>query len=376
MPEVAPSSARSESGTEARILLIDDSKVMRKSALKMLGGEFDVVVAEDGEQGWQMIQDDHRIQVVFTDLNMPKMNGYQLLERVRTAQDSGIRNLPVIVVTGAENDDEAKEKALEQGATDFITKPFNSTDLKARAHAHAHYQRTTKVLQETATIDPLTGLANERSFTEQFSKDLSFVVRHGISIGIMLVEVDRFRELFLKIGRKGADSLIQQIAKVLLKNVRKEDCVARIGLATFAVSLPTASGEGAVRLAERICQTVAGFKASLRGESLTITVSIGLHVPADPGRISVEDMRTRVEDCLRHAVSAGGNQVKAVVETAAAGESAKAVQSVSIDRILSQLQQGDQAAVQHALPAILTQLRPLWSLLDADQKADLRQLLS
>lgn len=376
MSEAAPSSAQPESGTEARILLIDDSKVMRKSALKMLGGDFDVVVAEDGEQGWQMIQDDNRIQVVFTDLNMPKMNGYQLLERVRTAQDSGIRNLPVIVVTGAENDDEAKEKALEQGATDFITKPFNSTDLKARAHAHANYQRTTKVLQETATVDPLTGLANERSFAEQFDKDVSFVVRHGKSIGIMLVEVDSFRELFLKIGRKGADSLIQQIAKVLLKNVRKEDCVARIGLATFAVSLPTASGEGAVRLAERICQTVAGFKATLRGENLNITVSIGLHVPADPGRSSVDDMRTRVDDCLRLAVSAGGNQVNALVETAAAVEPAKAVEGVSIDRILAQLQQGDQAAAQHALPAVLTQLQPLWALLDADQKASLRQLLS
>lgn len=375
MSEAVPASTSSESGGEARILLIDDSKVMRKSALKMLGGDFDVVVAEDGEQGWQMIQDDNRIQVVFTDLNMPKMNGYQLLERVRTASDAGIRNLPVIVVTGAENDDEAKEKALEQGATDFITKPFNSTDLKARAHAHASYQRTTKVLQETATVDPLTGLANERSFNEQFEKDLSFVVRHGQSIALMVVEVDSFRELFLKIGRKGADSLIQQIAKVLLKSVRKEDCVARIGLAGFAVSLPTASADGAIRLAERICQTVSGFKAKLRGETLSITVSIGLHVPSNLAQANVMDLRTKADDCLRLAVSAGGNRVHTLVDAAPAKAGADISALVSIDQLLAQLARGETAAVSTAIPQVLTQLKPLLTLLSSEQKAQLRQQL-
>lgn len=362
-------------GSETRILLIDDSKVMRKSALKMLGNDFDVVVAEDGEQGWQMIQEDNRIQVVFTDLNMPKMNGYQLLEHVRTAADGGIRNLPVIVVTGAENDDEAKEKALEQGATDFITKPFNSTDLKARAYAHANYQRTTKVLQETATIDPLTGLANERSFNEQLAKDLSFVVRHNQPIALMLVEVDSFRDLFLKIGRKGADSLIQQIAKVLVKSVRKEDCVARLGLASFAVSLPTAGAEGAGRLAERIRKTVAGFKASLRGESLSITVSIGLHVPADVIRTRIEDLRTNAEDSLRLALTNGGNQVQIQAGIAPAEAQGDTLAPVSIDQLLTRLTQGETAEALAAAPQVLTQLAPLLKLLDAGQKSQWRQAL-
>ena len=356
MSETVQEAGTAESGAEARILLIDDSKVMRKSALKMLGAEFDVVVAEDGEQGWGMIQDDNRIQVVFTDLNMPKMNGYQLLERVRTAQDEGIRNLPVIVVTGAENDDEAKEKALEQGATDFITKPFNSTDLKARAHAHASYQRTTKVLQETATIDPLTGLANQRSFIEQFEKDLSFISRHGQSIAVMVLEVDGFKELFLKIGRKGADSLVQQIAKVVLKNVRREDCVARIGLARFAVSLPTAGAEGATRLAERICQSVAGFKAKLRGETLAISASVGLFVPEQVTGREAEALLAQAEGCLQQAVEAGGNQVKALAESVAAAVPETQSKPVSLEQMLAHLQQGDIETVQSALPALLDRL--------------------
>lgn len=376
MSEAVQDQSAPATGAEARVLLIDDSKVMRKSALKMLGGDFDVVVAEDGEQGWQMIQEDSRIHVVFTDLNMPKLNGYQLLERVRTAQDEGIRNLPVIVVTGAENDDEAKEKALTHGATDFITKPFNSTDLKARAHAHANYQRTTKALQETATVDPLTGLANLRSFQEQLEKDLSFVARHGHDIAIMLVEVDSFRELFLKIGRKGADSLIQQIAKVLVRSVRKEDCVARLGLASFAVSLPTAGAEGASRLAERICQSVAAFKATLRGENLAITVSLGLHVPEQPAAATPALLLQKAEDCLRLAVAAGGNRVHSLLEQSrpVASVATSAVE-LSLDQVLAQLQQGQHSAVSSLLPQILARLQPLWPLLDDTQKQVLRQQL-
>ncbi len=379
MSEPAPDQTPDSEESQARILLIDDSKVMRKSALKMLGGDFDVVVAEDGEQGLAMIQDDPGIQVVFTDLNMPKMNGYQLLEAVRTSQDEGIRGLPVIVVTGAENDDEAKERALNQGATDFITKPFNSTDLKARAQAHANYQRTTKSMQEVAIVDALTGLPNERGFKDDFEKDLSFVTRHRHSIAVMLVEVDHFNDLFLKIGRKGADSLVNQIAKVLLKNVRKEDTVGRMGLARFAVSLPTAEQAGAIKLGERICTTVSGFKASLRGETLDISVSVGIHVPSSAPVEQMNALLQKADTSLKSALANGGNQVYCDADVAAEPAEAlpdlEAVASVSVDEALSLLAEQGAEAVQPKLPEVLVRLAPLWSVLTEDQRSQLKEQL-
>lgn len=371
MSEAVQTSIDSDAESQTRILLIDDSKVMRKSAVKMLGAEFDVVVAEDGQQGLDMILGDSSIQVVFTDLNMPKMNGYQLLEAVRTSQDEGVRNLPVIVVTGAENDDEAKEQALNQGATDFITKPFNSTDLKARAHAHATYQRNTKTLQQVASVDALTGLNNERSFDERLQKDLSFVARHNHEIALMMVEIDNFNDLFLKIGRKGADSLVQQVAKVLTKNVRKEDGLGRLGLARFAASLPTAGPEGATRLAERICQTVSGFKATLRGEVLQISVSIGVYVPCDKGSDLSEACLQKAEQALRSAAEAGGNQVQALVEsTSAAREPGlQDVTDFSIDGLLLTLSENGVAAIEDQIPLAMQRLLPLWQALSAEQRS-------
>ena len=73
----------SEGGTRARLLVVDDSKLMRKAAVKMLGDEYDIVLAEDGQQAWIQLESDPTIQVLFTDLNMPVVDGYELLGRVR-----------------------------------------------------------------------------------------------------------------------------------------------------------------------------------------------------------------------------------------------------------------------------------------------------
>src|SRR4051812_36892559 len=86
---------------KARVLLVDDSKLVRLTATKILATQFDLVLAEDGEEAWQKISEDNTIQVVFTDLGMPKLDGYGLIQRIRQSENEGIRNQPVIVITGA-----------------------------------------------------------------------------------------------------------------------------------------------------------------------------------------------------------------------------------------------------------------------------------
>jgi len=381
-----------------RLLLIDDSKVMRKSAVKMLGKDFDVVVAEDGREGLKMILKDDAIQVVFTDLNMPNLNGYELLQAIRTNQDEGVRNLPVIVVTGTENDDEAKEQAYEKGATDFITKPFNSTDLRARAQAHADYQRKTKALTDNNKVDSLTQLGNAQHFEERLSQDISFVSRHQEDLAVMLVELNDFNELFLKIGRLAADSVLKQIAKVLLKTFRKEDTVSRLGLARFGVSLPTAKSDGAVQLAERICKVVDSFKAKLRGETISISVSVGVYIPAQGSRPSYEDVWGGTQEALAQAIKKGRGEVyairaeqvqepvteqeqvdTAVVEDAVSGNTASkdsVLEAISIDKALAQLKAGEQDAVKLKLPVMVQRMEPLLQLLSDGQKQELIEALS
>ncbi len=364
-------SVEERDSTKARILMIDDSKVMRKSVAKMLGGDFDIIVAEDGAQGWEILQQDNTIQVVFTDLNMPRISGYELLKLIRTSQDEGLRNLPVIVVTGAENDDEAKELALQQGATDFITKPFNSTDLKARAMSHANYHRTTKTLQQVSTLDALTGLMNRRAFLEQITKDISFIVRHHEDITVMVLELDAFNELFLKIGRQGADNVVKQVALVLQKAVRQEDSVARIGLARFAICLPTAKPDGAVKLAERLVKTIESFKARLRGELILITLSVGVYSAISGGRVAPGTLFGQAENALVAAQRRGRSQIEVIAGRAVdlLVDQLNDERLVSIDWMLAQVTEGRVDTARHLLAGALERLKPLWVLLNAEDRA-------
>ena len=127
----------SENNKENQVLVVDDSRVIRRAAVKILEKDFEVVEAEDGIDAWNELKKNPRISVVFSDLGMPNMDGFELLEKIRKAPDSIVAKIPVIIITGAEETDGTKEKVIALGATDFISKPFDSISLKSRASAHS-----------------------------------------------------------------------------------------------------------------------------------------------------------------------------------------------------------------------------------------------
>lgn len=371
-----------------RVLLVDDSKVMRKAAVKMLADEFDVVTAEDGVDGWRQLEGDPSILVVFSDLSMPKLDGYGLLKKIRTAEDQGIHNIPVIIVTGAENDDAAREKALDMGATDFITKPFNSTDLLARARAHAKYQRVTRQLTEQIAIDPLTGLASKATFTERLKQDISFAKRHQQPLSVVRLEVDDFKKIFLGNGKDVADTIVMHVARIIRTRIRKEDTAARIGLAHFAISLPTGQHDGAKGLADRIRAEIAAHPLNLGGKPLRVTASAGVLTPdAHPGLTAM----TAMEECqqvLDAAIKAGGNRVfgdsdvrrqKTDVLLPSRPVPPQKPElmpgEVRIDEAIAQVERGETAKAVEQLPAILKRLLPLLKLMNERQRQQLIQFL-
>ena len=123
------------------ILVVDDSRLMRVAARKILKTDFEVLEAEDGEVAWEVLQSDSNIDLVMSDLSMPNLDGLGLVKKIRAAAEPHLRDIPVIIVTGAEDDDGSRESALSTGASDFITKPFDSVQLLARTQAQARQQR-------------------------------------------------------------------------------------------------------------------------------------------------------------------------------------------------------------------------------------------
>ena len=293
------------SAARTRILLVDDSVLMRKAASKMLGDEFDIVTASDGMEAWVTLQGDPAIQVVFTDLSMPRLDGFGLLARIRTAEDEGTNNMPVIVVTGADDDESARKKALDRGATDFITKPFTSVDLLARARAHANYRRIARRLEQQSTRDPLTGLENKAGFLDRLQQDLAYMHRHGQPLSVVRMEIDGFKDLFLRHGKLVAEDLLQHVAQTLRQSIRKEDSVGRIGLSGFALALPAGQFEGSRGLIERIRHQIAMGQ----GGGIAVTVSAAVLSPATSEPLEAPDVMRACEDLLQQALKSGGNCV-------------------------------------------------------------------
>ncbi|MBW8368051.1 MAG: response regulator [Arenimonas sp.] len=394
-----------ESVAKARILVVDDSKLMRKAAHKMLGDEFDVLTADDGELAWTELAADPSIQVVFTDLNMPNLDGYQLLQRIRNSEDTSLASLPVIVVTGADNDEAARMRALDMGATDFITKPFTTVDLLARARAHANNQRITRRLHAQSTVDALTGLGNLAGFLDRLQQDISFARRHQTGLSVMRLEIVDFRRLFLYHGRAVADALVLQVARLLRSRIRKEDTGARVGLGGFALSLPAgdaAGMEGMIGwLREQLVMQPPVDEAGLPIPVVLAAAVMGAQLDGDttaqsllaqcegllspPAEVAQATAAPAVPALVPSAeVVAAALPASSEPDTATAPVIAIATQPVAgaakapplqLDPLLDQLAAGDSRAVTEKLPQIIGRLLPVLRLLGPNQRAQLIEFL-
>jgi len=227
-----------EAGTSTRILFVDDSKVILKTAYKILSAEFDVITAVDGDDAWKKLGLDPDVQVVFTDINMPGTDGFGLLSKVRSAEDPGMHAMPVILVTGADDDESARQLALERGATDFLNKKFMNTELLTRARAHSKYQRIAVQLRAQSMVDPQTGLANEQGFVVRLEQDIAYARRHGDELALMRVEIDDLAATQKSLGDAVVEQIVLQVANLIRKRIRVEDTAGRIGQGSFAISLP------------------------------------------------------------------------------------------------------------------------------------------
>ncbi|MZR61598.1 diguanylate cyclase domain-containing protein [Alcanivorax sp. DP30] len=343
------------------LLFVDDSRVMRLAAEKMLGKEFRVEVAEHGVEAWAMIGNNPDYSVVFSDLAMPEMDGYALLGKIRNSPDEGVARMPVIIVTGAENDEEARNRALASGATDFISKPFNSTDLLARARAHANYQQERKALARQAMVDPLTALGNHRYLTHRLGQELALSARQKSALSVVQLEIYQFNQFFIQLGKRRADMVLLKLAQLLQGVVRKEDSLARSKVDQFTVLLPSADIEGARRFVERTLKVCEKLAFHHRGKLQRLPVNVVLHSPDADSKTSPEALQKILDGYMQRARAGGAGTVVGDDDEVAAAE--KQVPVMGVEQALGLIQAGKQRVVVNALPDLKRQLMPLLKLM-------------
>jgi len=305
-----------EPDKKQRLLIVDDSKVIRVTARKILQDHFETVEAVDGENAWEILGSEEPFSLIVSDLTMPKLDGFGLLERIRSSHLPHVQNIPVIVITGSNDSEVVKERATSAGATDFIGKPFDSVDLLARtqalASAHTKVQTLTEetiALEEQITTDPLSGLANEQAFMGHGYQQLSYAVRHKTSLAVFRIEIDDFGDQFKRYGQAASESVVKAVATVLQSGIRHEDMAARIGTARFALLLPGMNKTGIRNLADRINRDISARVLKSGETRIRFTVSIGVAAPDILRDTRFDELLSVADSRLVYAMSRGGNQV-------------------------------------------------------------------
>jgi len=285
------------------ILVVDDSKVIRLAAKKMLGTDYSVHLAQDGEIAWELLQQEKAISVVFTDLSMPNMNGMELLARIRDSENEKMAALPVVILTGADDTESVKRTVFDAGATDFISKPFESIDLISRAKAYAQLSQKVIELEEKVTYDKLTGLYSALSLDGQGGKAFSFSIRHQLPISAICFEIVDFQACFLRYGRKIAQHILSVVGKRLLKVMREEDIAARVGVAKFTLVLPMTNQQETESVIRRIQESINKLVFSVGKEKIRINLAIGYTTPKLSESMPFKTMLEQAEDALQQAMT-------------------------------------------------------------------------
>lgn len=304
-----------------RTLVVDDSRVIRKAISRILQDEAEIIDAVDGEDGWNKLLENDDLQVMITDIEMPTLDGYQLICRIRAHDDEKIKEIPIITITGAD-DEETRTRAFACGATDFITKPIDKVQLKARVRAHARLEETTRQLEETtatleeeATTDPLTGLTSRRYFGQRGEQDVAHALRHKTGLSLYRIEIDRFKKIYQEHGDDLIDEILKWVATALSSTARTEDTVARTGGSDFSILAPATDGEDAGILGERLRSAVNGKPFATGPTKVDMTVSIGIATLENSEDETFESLLKKADEHLKFAKAEGGNTVTMATRT-------------------------------------------------------------
>ncbi|MDX5409004.1 MAG: response regulator, partial [Thauera sp.] len=335
----------SDDGKLPRILVVDDSRMVRASIVKHIRGRFEVREEPDGEAGWEALLVDPGIELVLTDIGMPRLDGYGLLERIRASKVSRVRELPVVIISGDE-DESARERALALGANGFIPKGSGSVELLATlsslvrlAKTQSELERSRAALAQQSAVDPDSGLVTPAYLEHRGTQAVAEARRRQSDIGAMVIGVDQYDELVGRYGDHVVQLILRKLGKMITGRIRAEDTLSQHSAAQFSLLSPGIDRVSSCAFALRVRSSVEKLVMAYRDERIRVTLSIGVANAVADGRQAVSELLALATERAAHASAAGGNRV-----FGAAGE----VDAAEIERELAR---------QPGLDAVLRQVR-------------------
>lgn len=264
---------------QAKILIVDDqqSNVYLLKQVLATANYTSIAATMNPHDVYELHCRNH-YDLILLDLKMPGMDGFQVLEALKEIETDGY--LSVLVITG---NPDCKLRALQSGAKDFVSKPFDMAEVLARVHnllevrlLHQKARNYAKTQEFMALHDPLTGLANRRLLAERVSHAIIHAKRNNGIMAVVYLDLDGFKEINNTMGHDCGDLLLKLVSARLVATVRQEDTVARLGGDEFVIAMPYANNINGVALAAEKIIKALSQPYSIQDSNITVTASAGI----------------------------------------------------------------------------------------------------
>lgn len=296
-----------------KVLIAEDDPVSRRVLHTfLLKWGYEVVVAEDGTQALAILERQDFPRLAVLDWMMPGLEGTQVCERIRKEPN---RPYVYILLLTARSQKEDILKGLESGADDYLTKPFDAQELRARLQVgqrilslQNHLIEAREELLFQATHDALTGLANRGVILEALHRERSRQSRMGGSFGVVLADLDHFKYVNDQHGHLVGDAVLQELARRMRAAVRPYDLVGRYGGEEFLIVVPSSDVRGTMGLAERIRKSVEERPVKTEAGEIHMTISLGVAVADPVVPLDAQALLQVADDALYRAKDRGRNR--------------------------------------------------------------------
>lgn len=296
-----------------RVLIADDSASSRRMLEATLEKQgYEVVSVGDGAEAWGILQKPDAPRLAILDWMMPGLSGPEVCSLVRE-QSKGYYTYLLLVTSRSETEDIVE--GMNAGADDYIVKPFHASELQVRLRPGVRILEleeqllvTQEALREQATRDALTKIWNRRAILEILERELSRAVRESYPMGIVMADIDEFKQVNDTYGHMAGDAVLTDLAGRMAASIRPYDSIGRYGGEEFLLVLPGCEEANAWRHAERMRIAIAASPVQYESLELSVTASFG--VTALPAGTSwrCDDLIRRADQALYDAKETGRNR--------------------------------------------------------------------
>lgn len=301
-----------------KILIAEDDPVSKRvleEFLRKWGHQ--VIAVANGADAWGILQDDDPPRIAILDWMMPGLEGVEVCRRVRSLPGKAYTFLMLLTAHGQRD---SLLKGLKAGADDYLSKPFDGDELRARLHVAERILRAQDeliaardALHFQATHDLLTGVSSRGAAVDFLTRELARSFRERRTVGVVLADLDHFKKINDQEGHLGGDSVLQEVAQRMLRCTRAYDCIGRYGGEEFLIIFPSSNEERTMRQADRIRLAVDSVPVQASEAQVRVTLSLGVAISEFSRLQDVSELLKAADAALYRAKALGRNRVELAV---------------------------------------------------------------